>query len=159
MGIEVLWRKQPEQVAKGLLGRQLSRTFPNRSNITGRILEVSAWRATNGDSHTHKFPDYGVGVMSISSRYGKYLADITVGNGNSCVTLIAAEFELEGKIYRAQGPGNLCKFLQLDPSFDGYNLINGRELRVRGLAADEKLVRMRKKSNSPANCVGYYYIR
>ncbi len=159
MGIETLFRKKPENAAKGLLGRKLVRTFQNKAIIEGRILEVSAWQGTSGDHIVYKFPDYPIGTLSVSCRYGKYLADITVGNGNSCITLVAAEIDLDGTKFKVQGPGNLSEALRIEPDFDGYDIIKGKELRIIGQPVDKSLVRKRNLSNAPNNCVGFYYIR
>ncbi|MBT4539639.1 hypothetical protein HOI26_01100 [Candidatus Woesearchaeota archaeon] len=148
-----------ETVACGLLGRNLVRTFENGTTLGGRIVEVSAWQGLSGDHTPHKFDEYTPGTVSVSTKHGKRLTDITCDDGHSCVTLVAAEYVFDDTKKVAQGPGNLSKALQITPDFDGYDIINGRDLRIEGGAVDSIEVKKRNKSNVPSNCQGFFYIK
>ena len=154
------FRQNPKTVARKLLGRELVRIFPNNSEVRGRILEVSAWQGISGDNIDQKFPEYKPGVVSVSPRRGWYLTDITCGNGNACVTLVSAEYDFEGELVKVGSPGKLSEALGINPDgFDGYDLISGNSLRVEGSPVNPKLVMQRQKSNLPANCRGFFYVR
>ncbi len=152
--MEELFSQEPEVAAQQLLGREIVRDF-HGSKVRGIITEVSAWKGTYGEHTKHKFDKYKPGALSVSKKYGKTLMDLTVGDGGSCLTLIAGRFE-DGHV---QGPGNLSKKLLVDEVFDGYDLLKGEKLWIEGSPVDGSLVKMRKRSKVPPNCRGYYYIK
>jgi len=152
------FRKDSLTVAQNLLGRDIVRYFPNNTETRGRILEVSAWEGTYGQ-RPQKFPDYKQGVVSVSCKFGKYMIDVTCGDKGSCVTLLKAEFDIDGRKYTADGPSKLASILQVTPdAFDGYDLVEGSAIKIEG-APGEIMVYTRNKSNVPKNCRGFHYTK
>jgi DNA-3-methyladenine glycosylase len=153
------FKQDAATVAKQLLGKKIIRKFDNGAEVEGRITEVSAWEGTYGDQQKHKFDEYEQGTLSVSCKFGKYLMDITCGNGRSCVTLINGEFDFDGNKTEVEGPGNFSKALNITPVFDGYLLNSNDSLKISGDSATPEEVKQRNKSNVPPNCRGYYFVK
>ena len=152
------FKKDAVTVAQHLLGREIVRYFPNNTEARGRILEVSAWEGTYGQ-RPQKFPDYKQGVVSVSCKRGRYMIDITCGDKDSCVTLLRAEFEIDGRKYHADGTSKLVSILQVTPdAFDGYDIVEGSAIKIEG-APGEITVYTRNKGNVPKNCRGFHYTK
>ncbi len=150
--------RDPEIVAKELLGTYIIRVVRADRILRGRICEVAAYEGRA--KKTHDVVDYPAGTLGVSTKYGKHLIDIATGkrDDSSCVTLIGALFECDSELI--QGPGNLSKVLEVDRQYDG-SPINGQDLWIEKdphYKPTEVEVKKRDKSGLPENCRGYFYI-
>ena len=151
------FNRGPVTVAKDLIGKEIVRYF-NGTEVRGRILGVSAWQGTVSDNQ--KFADYEPGTMSVSNRRGHYLLDITVGaRGNACVTITDAEFYFDDTKVKLNGPGKICKALQIDPSLDGEVMTKNKYLAIEGASVPDSKIYIRPKKKVPENCKGFFYTK
>jgi 3-methyladenine DNA glycosylase Mpg len=153
------FEQRPITVAKGLLGRVLVRERIGKSPIYSEIKEVAAYEgSTDSMSEGAK---YSPGSVSISTKFGKNLIDISTlaENRSSCVTLIAGNlFDARGYRETAKGPGNLSKALEIGTELDNTPL-NSSYLWIGGNPIDPKNIIKRKKTKVSKNCKGFYYFR
>ena len=155
LALERLLGQSPDVAARRILGRYLQRRLPNGNIIEGRIAEVSAWEFS--EEKPQKFGDYATGQIVISNRYGHNLVDISIRNGKGCLTLVGADFIIDEKLLEIRGPGKVSQAFHIDETFDRYNLLRGRELKIAGLPSPPDEIRVR--STLPENCLGYFYLR
>jgi 3-methyladenine DNA glycosylase Mpg len=142
-----------DDVARDILGRNLSIESPDGITVKARIREVGAYEGSA--SKTSKKIKSSAGIISISTKYGHKLLDIATGRvgESSCVTLRA--IDLEG--ITIEGPGNVTRSLGIDKStwqlYDGIPVYKGH-LCIDGERVDESEI-YEKIENSP-NCKGIY---
>jgi 3-methyladenine DNA glycosylase Mpg len=149
-----LFIQRPEDMARNLLGRTIVRESDIGIPILGIIREVAAWRGAEDSSDDTI--NNGYGIIGVSKKFGHYLIDIGTGAEGkpSCVTLIAVDSS-EGIIY---GPGNVSKYLQIDPTFDSIP-IDGDRLWIGGKPIAKSQIRQRNLTTKPANWAGNFYFR
>lgn len=144
-----------EQVAKGLLGRELVCSLPDVGEVRVQLTEVAAYEGTT--KRSSDVLNYSAGVVSISTKFGKRLLDIATGKQNepSCVTLRSGR--LEDKFVK--GPGNLTAALGLTKENKDLvegEYVGGNVIWIEGEAVDESKIK-KSRGNSP-NCLGIYRI-
>lgn len=156
---ESFFARNPDIVAKELLGRYLVRVFENGKVVKGKITEVAAYQGTARKRTSGKIKA-APGIMSVSTKYGKHLLDIATGKEGkySCITLRSAEFRWNNQIQSINGPGKLCKILKINPSLDGLS-IYGTKLWIEGQPESESEIDIKKLNNLPDNCFGYYQLK
>ncbi|MBI4120111.1 MAG: DNA-3-methyladenine glycosylase [Parcubacteria group bacterium] len=123
--------KNTPLVAKNLLGKYLCRRLPDGQVISARIIETEAYRGFNDQaSHAHKGRTKRTEVMFsppgtiyVYLIYGMYhcLNLVTEKKDYPAAVLIRA---VEG----VNGPGKVCKYLQVDRKLNNQML--GKELWV-----------------------------
>ena len=150
--------KPAVDVAYGLLGREIVRRF-NGAEVKGVITEVSAWEGTTLSSSDGM--RYAPGTIGVSTKFGKHLLDIAteLKDVSSCITLIAAEFDWNGKKQVVQGPGNVTKALNIDRVFDQQKIYDNPNIYIVGGQMPAQEVLKREKKGVPANCKGYFYLK
>jgi DNA-3-methyladenine glycosylase len=150
--------KPAVDVAYGLLGREIVRRF-NGTDVKGVIVEVSAWEGTTPSSSDGM--RYAPGTIGVSTKFGKHLLDIAteLKDVSSCVTLIAAEFDWNGKKQVVQGPGLVTAALKIDRSFDQQKIYENPNVYIIGGHMPAQDVLKRDKKGVPANCKGYFYLK
>lgn len=132
----------PEQVAPRLLGCILTREL-NGQTLSGRIVEVEAYGATDAASHSFRGPTprsevmFGPpGRLYVYVSYGlHYCLNIVTGpEGEGAAVLIRALEPLKGiasmEVNRQQtavhqltnGPGKIGQALGIDKTWNGHNL-------------------------------------
>ena len=125
------------KVAKELLGKYIVRRI-GRKEIAGKIIETEAYigpkdkasHAYGGKITPRNWVEYFEGGhLYIYLVYGMYwqLNIVTEKAGKpECVLIRALDSNppatLKGKKYLANGPGKVCRFLNLDKSFNGEDL-------------------------------------
>ncbi len=126
------------KVAKELLGKYIIRRVGKRE-LVGKIIEVEAYigpqdkaaHSYNGKITPRNKIEYLIGgYIYIYLVYGMYwqLNIITAGKGKpECVLVRAIEPEKE-EISMANGPGKLCRYLKLDKSFYGEDLVKSKRI-------------------------------
>lgn len=149
--------KPSAEVAQGLLGREIVRHFKG-GEVRGIIKEMSAWDGVTKTSSDSML--YAPGTIGVSQKFGKYLMDIAteLSGVSSCVTLIAAEFDWQGKKQLVEGPGNVTKALRIDRALDGLKIYENDQIYIVGGKIPAQQVLQRTKKNVPSNCKGYFYI-
>ena len=150
---ENFFARSPDIVAKELLGKYITRVL-GAGTVKGMITEVAAYqgKAEKTSSKIKTAP----GKLSVSTKYGNHLLDISTGKEGeySCVTLRAAEFDWQGQKQMVNGPGKLCKALKIRSSLNGLSVYNN-ELWIEdsGMPCNEISI---ETGNMPSNCIGYY---
>lgn len=149
--------RSPDIVAKELLGKYIVRILNERA-LKGIISEVAAYQGIAG-KRTSGNINSAPGVISISTKYGNRLLDISTGREGeySCITLRAAEFEWGDKKQLVKGPGKLCKALGLDSRLNGLPAYDNNELWFEDAQGSLDFIAQTK--NMPSNCLGYYRIK
>lgn len=129
------------QVAKNLLGKYIVRQLKDNQQIIGKIVETEAYLGPQ-DRAAHSFGGkitprnkivYGAsGYIYIYLVYGMYWQlNFVTGwiNQPECVLIRALE-PIQPKSDEVKilpnGPGKLCKYLNLDKSFYGWDLCQGK---------------------------------
>ena len=124
------------EVARGLLGKYIV-CIAGSEKLVGKIIETEAYIGPQ-DKAAHSYKgkitsrtrvEYLVGGhIYIYLIYGMYwqLNIITAGVGEpECVLIRAIESE-GSSILSTNGPGKLCRYLQLDKSFYGEDLVKSK---------------------------------
>ena len=121
-------------VARSLIGKYLVRVIEGRS-VAGRIVEVEAYvgpedkacHASNGRTPRTDVMFGSGGIAYVYLIYGMYhcLNVVTEREGFPSAVLIRA-IELEGGLI--DGPGKLCRALQIDRSLNRADLTSGESL-------------------------------
>ncbi|MDH4186384.1 MAG: DNA-3-methyladenine glycosylase, partial [Nitrospira sp.] len=133
-------------VARSLIGKYLVRVIEGRC-LAGKIVEVEAYvgpedkacHASKGRTARTEVMFGSGGVAYVYLIYGMYhcLNVVTEREGVPCAVLIRA-IELEGELI--DGPGRLCRALQIDRSLNRADLTIGELLwfEDRGESPEEK---------------------
>lgn len=145
---------QPALVAaKDLLGKYLARRMADGSVRVGKIVETEAYIGTK-DRASHAYggkrtarneAEYLIGGhVYIYLVYGMYWQfNISTGKKGSpeCVLIRAIE-PIDNSVSIANGPGKLCRWLKLDKSFYGEDLVKSRQLWIedRGVKMPRSLI-------------------
>jgi DNA-3-methyladenine glycosylase len=130
------YRREPEVVARDLLGRVLCRRLPEGRVLRGRLVEVEAYvgphdrasHAWRGRTRRNAAMFEPGGVAYVFRIYGIHSClNVVTGERDhpAAVLLRAAEAPDEGA--SATGPGRLCQAFAIDVSQDGVSLL-GRTL-------------------------------
>lgn len=138
------FKKETIWVAKNLLGKYLVREFPNGTRLSGKIVETEAYIGPDDKASHASFgktkrcwPMYEeAGTAYVYFIYGMYwmLNIVTEEKGKPCAILIRAVEPRENKNdilkFRklGSGPGLLCKWLKIDDSFNGEDLVKSKRL-------------------------------
>ncbi len=123
-------------VAQDLLGRLLVRDLPDGARVCGRIVETEAYGgAEDQASHAARGPTPRAAIMFgqpgrayVYFIYGMYFCFnvVTEAEGTPGAVLIRAlELAPAGEIapqQQANGPGKLCRALQIDRTLNGHDL-------------------------------------
>ena len=126
-------------VARGLLGQRLVHRLPDGTQLSGEIVETEAYLGvedpaahTFGGRHTERNAVmYGpAGFSYIYFIYGMHfcLNVVTAEEGTPEAVLLRALFVREDEPHLANGPGKLCRALQLTRVQNGLDLVHGQEL-------------------------------
>lgn len=150
--------RDAKMVAIDLLGKVLIVQHPN-DIYYARLCEVAAYEGKT--KTTAKTATYYPGTVGISRKFGKNLLDISTGKlpQYSCVTLVSAFVENGEDSKLIEGPGNLTDALGIDYRYDGVMIDCSPQLWIGGETIDADEIRVRKRSNLPKNCRGYFYFR
>lgn len=126
-------------VAKDLLGKYLVRR-DGRKLLTGKIIETEAYigpadkasHAYQGKMTERNMAEYLIGGhVYIYLVYGMYWQlNISTGAAGKpeCVLIRALEAPDSEDKKAASGPGKLCRYLKLDKSFYGEDMVKSRRL-------------------------------
>ena len=152
------FERNSEEVAKELLGKYLIMTSDDKL-IKVKLTEIGAYEGITKTSPKELY--YEPGILFITKKFNQNLLDISTNKKDnpSCVTLRGCEIQLENRIERINGPGNLAKTLGINENNKNhYNLQKVYE----GLIwfedyFDAKSQIKQLKPNSP-NCKGIYKI-
>ena len=138
-------------MARGLLGRDLVRTFGDGTQLRARIVECEAYRQDDPASHSFGGPRGRNVVMFGPSghayvyfTYGMHFCMnvVTGRDGEGSAVLLRAAEPLGGLDRMAElrglddsrlllaGPGRLCQGLAITRQHDGTDLVSGPELRI-----------------------------
>jgi DNA-3-methyladenine glycosylase len=119
-------------VARKLIGAHLHRRFPDGRHARGRIVETEAYlgphdlasHARSGRTGRTEVMFGPPGHAYVFLIYGMYccLNVVTERAGVASAVLIRALEPLSGIADRTDGPGRLCRALQIDRSFNGADL-------------------------------------
>lgn len=130
-------------VAKDLLGKYIVRKFRKRK-IIGKIVEVEAYIGPK-DKASHAYlgkitkrnrAEFLIGghiyIYLVYGMYWQLNISTYLENKPECVLIRALE-PIEPKIFQgnkkiANGPGKLCKFLKLNKSFYGEDLVKSKRI-------------------------------
>jgi DNA-3-methyladenine glycosylase len=139
------YRRDPEFVAKDIIGNHLVRKMENDQTIRGRIVETEAYGGAN-DPASHAFRGltqrnsvmFGIpGIAYVYFTYGfHYCLNVVTGNkGSASAVLIRGVEPVEGidlmrKNRRdpkkdrdlTNGPGKICQAFAVDRKFNGMDL-------------------------------------
>ncbi len=135
-------------VAKDLLGKHIIRKIGSRKSV-GKIVETEAYIGPK-DRASHAFGGKVTprnkteylkgGHIYIYLCYGTYWQlNITTEKAGKPECVLIRALEPIGKVKSkkiASGPGKLCKWMKLDKSFNGEDLVNSKRI---WLEAGEKL--------------------
>ncbi|MGE3919794.1 MAG: DNA-3-methyladenine glycosylase [Gammaproteobacteria bacterium] len=120
-------------VAKELLGKYLVLAKPGLTQI-GKIVEVEAYlgshdlaaHSAKGLTERTKVMFGAPGFAYVYFIYGMYhcLNVVTEHEGHASAVLIRALEPIKNIKSRTQGPGLLCKALEIDKRFNGYDLLS-----------------------------------
>ena len=149
------YRRPSLEVAPDLLGRTLVRVLPDGTRLSGRIVEVEAYREDDPASHSFRGRTARTEVMFgppgrlyVYFTYGMHFCMnvVTGGDGEGSAVLLRAAEPLEGvdrmAVHRGlddprllcAGPGRLCQALAVGRLQNGADLVAGSEVRIeRGL--------------------------
>ena len=126
------------EVAKSLLGKYIVR-LDGTKKIIGKIIETEAYLGPN-DKAAHSYKgkvtprnkiEYSEGgFIYIYLVYGMHwqLNIVTEEKGKPECVLIRALHPKDGRLFSANGPGKLCRYLRLDKSFYGENLASSKRI-------------------------------
>lgn len=124
------------QVARGLLGKRLVRRTGGKS-LHGRIVEVEAYvglrdrasHASRGRTPRTEVMFGPAGVAYVYLVYGMHhcFNIVTEHEGYPAAVLVRAVEDATGLI---DGPGRVCRLLEIDRSLNGADLTRGRHLWV-----------------------------
>jgi len=148
--------RNPQTVAKELLGGYASylvRVFDSGKKVRGRIVEIASYSGTAG-KRTSKGIMAAPGIITVSTKYGNHLMDIATGKEGeySCITLRAALFEWGDIKSLVDGPGRLCKALQIDTGLNNLS-INNQKLWIEAEKGKYNIEEIGKNTD---NCRGIY---
>jgi DNA-3-methyladenine glycosylase len=121
------------EVAPALLGKNLIRLFPDGKTAKFIITETEAYRgeedlachASKGRTNRTEIMYHNGGFIYIYLIYGMYwmLNIVTGKEGNPQAVLIRG-------LENLYGPGKITKFLGIDKSFYGENLVNSKRIYI-----------------------------
>ncbi len=147
------------EMAKSLLGKYIVRKINKKKQIAGKIIETEAYIGPQ-DKAAHSYkgkitPRNQVeylkgGHIYIYLVYGMYWQfNIVAGKEKEpeCVLIRAIEPEKKEDIYQTNGPGKVCRYLGLDKSFYGENLVRSQKiwLENRGEIIQESKIKATKR--------------
>jgi len=149
--------RSPDAVAKELLGKYatyVTRILNSGKKVRAHIAEIAAYKGTAG-KRTSKGIKAAPGIISVNTKYGNHLLDIATGKEGeySCITLRAAEFEIENQKLLIDGPGKLCRALQIDTTLNNLS-INNNKLWIEAEAGNYKIKKLDEITSN--NCLGIY---
>jgi len=155
---ESFFARNSDIVAKELLGKYVVRVLNNNRIVRGKITGIAAYQGKS--ERTSSKIKSAPGKISVSTKYGNHLLDISTGNEGeySCVTLRAAEFDWVNEKQSVEGPGKLCKALGLDKSLDNLSVYNDK-LWIEKSDIGNLEVIVEKSGSMPSNCLGYYKLK
>jgi 3-methyladenine DNA glycosylase Mpg len=153
--------RRSDIVAQDLLGRILVHERPDAATLYLLIKEASAYQGKI--KSTSKGLLCAPGTIGISTKYGQRMLDIATGEiaEPSCVTLIGGQI-YDGRGFRVavNGPGKLTSSLEIDRNYDGLIVDLGvSPVWIGGESVGDEQILRRKKSNTPENCLGYFYLK
>lgn len=130
-GKDAIYAEKTVRIAKNLLGKFLARKI-NGKKLTGEIVEVEVYAGTK-DRAAHSFGGRTTkrnrimyergGVAYVYLVYGMHWQmNIIVGRSEPHCVLIRA-LDLGDGSRTASGPGKLCKYLKLNKSFHGEDIV------------------------------------
>ncbi|MFZ5366103.1 MAG: DNA-3-methyladenine glycosylase [Patescibacteria group bacterium] len=140
---ETIW------VAKNLLGKYLVRRLRGKKQLVGKIVETEAYIGPDDKASHAAFrktkrcaPMYDKpGTAYVYFIYGMYwmLNIVTEEKGKPCAVLVRAIEPIENEKIKMKndilkfkklgsGPGLLCKWLAIDGSFNGEDLVKSQRL-------------------------------
>jgi len=130
----IYFNRSTVQVARALIGKYLVRAIDGRT-LSGKIVEVEAYvgsqdkacHASKGRTQRTDVMFGPAGVAYVYLIYGMYhcLNVVTEREGFPAAVLIRA-IELDGKLI--DGPGRLCRAMQIDRSLNRADLTMGESL-------------------------------
>ncbi len=147
------------EMAKSLLGKYIVRKINKKKQIAGKIIETEAYVGPQ-DKAAHSYkgkitPRNQVeylkgGHIYIYLVYGMYWQfNIVAGKEKEpeCVLIRAIEPKKKEDIYQTNGPGKVCRYLSLDKSFYGENLVRSQRiwLEDRGEIIQESKIKATKR--------------
>jgi DNA-3-methyladenine glycosylase len=122
------------QVARSLIGKYLVRMIDGRM-LAGKIIEVEAYvgsedkacHASKGRTQRTDVMFGPAGIAYVYLIYGMYHCLNVVTEGEECPSAVLIRaIELDGKLI--DGPGRLCRAMQIDRSLNRANLTVGESL-------------------------------
>jgi DNA-3-methyladenine glycosylase len=143
------YARRSTEVAPDLLGRILVRRSRNGIRLAARIVETEAYEPHDPASHafrgqtTRNAVMFGApGHLYVYFTYGMHhcMNAVTGREGEGMAVLLRAAQPLEGldemRVHRGRhrerelcsGPAKLCEAFGVDRSFDGADLVGGRDL-------------------------------
>jgi 3-methyladenine DNA glycosylase Mpg len=151
------FKRRSDTVAKNLLGSTIVCVSPERGETRMRLTEIGAYEGAT--KSTSEGASYLPGLVSISTKFGKYLLDISTGRSRqpSCITLRGGEIEIGKKLERICGPGKLTEALGITKDNKAYfqcASIYGSKIWIEGDPVDPSQVR--KLRGNSSNCLGIY---
>ena len=131
------YHKSALHLAQDLLGKYLVRETRKGTKV-GRIVETEAYLGEK-DRAAHSFQGRRTertkvlylsgGRIYIYLVYGMYWQlNITAGGKNQPECVLIRALETEDNIKLTNGPGKLCRYLDLDKSFYGENLVTSLKI-------------------------------
>ena len=148
-----------EEVARDLIGCQLTRNYYQNETLLGQkhflIVETEAY-VGDFDKACHAYKGrtqrtevlYSIGgSIYIYLIYGLHnMLNIVTGEEEKPAAVLIRALEPLGKIEHSssktrvtQGPGKLCKYLDIDRSFNQQDLIHDKEINIRARGTDFKI--------------------
>tara|TARA_Y100000034_G_scaffold136858_1_gene216439 strand:+ start:5237 stop:5704 length:468 start_codon:yes stop_codon:yes gene_type:complete len=145
------FKRNPEEVARDLVGRSLIRNAETGS-VSGKILETGAYRGGK-ETPSRSGMKYAPGTIFLMPFRGSLFLNIASEKEGfpSCVEIRKVAFFDEA----TTGPGAVTRYLALQNDLDG--VILGDELEIEGRSS-KNVVRSLSTGRSD-NCLGYYLER
>ena len=147
-------------VARQLLGRYLVRALPDGSRLIARLVETEAYvgpedlasHSSHGLTHRTAPMFEAAGRAYVYRVYGMYwcLNVVTEGAGRGSAVLLRGAEPITGLTGRMDGPGRLCRTLDLDGSWNRADLTRGPLILARGDPVPQAAI-----AASPRIGVGY----
>jgi len=159
-------------VSKNLLGKFVVRRYRGK-NICGKIVEVESYIGTK-DKASHAYlgkrtkrneAEYLIGghiyIYLVYGMYFQFNISTSKKDIPECVLIRALEIEEAEKLERKEqkkiikltnGPGKLCKYLKLNKSFYGDDIINSKKIWI-----EDRGVKIKKNNIILSRRVGIDY--
>lgn len=126
-------------VAKGLLGKYIVRVV-GKKKLAGKIMETEAYigpadkasHAYNGKRTKRNEAEFLIGghvyIYLVYGMYWQLNISTSQAGKPECVLIRALALENSADTKAASGPGKLCRYLRLDKSFYGEDVVKGKRL-------------------------------